>query len=184
MSANPLSHRSYFVKPLNPDPFPLAYHITFTCYGTRLHGDTIGTVQRTRNIPGTRCLRPDPARSRRMRRRMRQPPYELDTPRRKIVLEAIIEVCARRGWLLLAAHVRTRHVHVVLRAARLPEGVMDDLKAYASRRLTEAGFDWKDRRRWTRHGSTKWKWTLEEVGSAVDYVVRGQGEPMEVYEMK
>ena len=40
-----------------------------------------------------------------------------------------------------------------------PEKVMNDFKTYASRRLTEAGFDTRDRKRWTRHGSTKYIWT-------------------------
>ena len=37
----------------------------------------------------------------------------LDQIRRDAVLEAIQEVCTRRGWSLLAAHVRSNHVHTV-----------------------------------------------------------------------
>ena len=59
---------------------------------------------------------------------------------------------------------------------------MNDLKAYASRKLNETGHDRPGRKRWTRHGSTKYKWNVRELEAAVEYVVRGQGEPMEVYE--
>ncbi len=62
-----------------------------------------------------------------------------------------------------------------------PEKVMNDFKAYASRALNKAGFERKDRKRWTRHGSTKYKWTDEELETAADYVVRRQGEPMAMY---
>jgi hypothetical protein len=34
------------------DARPLAYHITFGTYGTRLHGDERGTVDRAMNKPG------------------------------------------------------------------------------------------------------------------------------------
>lgn len=85
----------------------------------------------------------------------------------------------------IAAHVRSNHVHVVVSAKDKPEKVMKDFKAYTSRRLTEAGFDNKNRKRWSRHGSTVYKWTEEDVGNAVDYVVREQGDPpMEFYERK
>ena len=48
-------------------------------------------------------------------------------------------------------------------------------KAYASRKLG-AG-----RKRWTRHGSTRYLWTDEDVKAAIRYVVEGQGEPMAMY---
>ena len=53
---------------------------------------------------------------------MDQPPYGLDAMRRDAVLEAIQQVCAHRGWCLLAAHVRTTHVHTVVEAEALRNG--------------------------------------------------------------
>ena len=47
---------------------------------------------------------------------MLQPAYYLDEERRQIVLEALQQVCSHRQWTLLAAHVRTNHVHAVLEA--------------------------------------------------------------------
>jgi REP element-mobilizing transposase RayT len=60
---------------------------------------------------------------------MVQEPYILDAVRRKAVLSSIEEVCRYRGWTLLAANVRTNHVHVVTVADCKPEQVMVAFKA-------------------------------------------------------
>jgi REP element-mobilizing transposase RayT len=86
---------------------------------------------------------------------MSQPPYALDAARRACVVKAVVEACTRRGWTPHAVHVRDSHVHAVVAAADTAEKVMNALKGYASRRLNENGFDSRDRRRWTRHGSTR-----------------------------
>jgi REP element-mobilizing transposase RayT len=105
----------------------------------------------------------------------------MDESRRRAVLSAILTRCSNRGWKLLAAHVRSNHVHIVVEAEAKPERVMNDLKSFASRRLNELGFDGPDRKRWARHGSTRWLWKREDVWAAVDYVVDKQGEQMALY---
>jgi REP element-mobilizing transposase RayT len=110
---------------------------------------------------------------------MEQAAYVLNSQRRRTVLDAIRQVCAHREWTLIAAHVRTNHVHVVLDASITPEAVMHDLKAYASRLLNE-GEDIQTKR-WTRHGSTQYLWKKEDVEGAVRYVVEGQGDAMAAY---
>jgi REP element-mobilizing transposase RayT len=62
-------------------------------------------------------------------------PYSLDEDSRGCVLAALKEVCMQRGWTLLAAHVRSTHVHVVVEAEVQPEEIMNDFKRHASRRL-------------------------------------------------
>lgn len=164
-------------------PIPLAYFITFSCYGTWLHGHELGSVDRHHNLPGTPYLPYDPWRLQAEQELMDQPPYYLDDERRReIVLRSIQEVCDYRGWTLLAAHVRERHVHVVVHALQDPERVMNDFKAYASRHLNEAGLDTPKRKRWARHGSTRYLWNPDSIERAIYYVVHKQGEPMAVYE--
>jgi REP element-mobilizing transposase RayT len=107
--------------------------------------------------------------------------YVLDRDRRVTVLGVLREVCLHHGWSLWAAHVRTNHVHAVVEADMRPEKVMHAFKAYASRSLNRLGIDATERKRWARHGSTRWLWTDEDVQESVRYVVSGQGEPMEVY---
>lgn len=164
------------------EAIPLAYFITCSCYGTWLHGNDAGSVARDHNMPGTPFLSPKSQRVTAEQERMDQPPYDLDGHRRDVVLKAIQEVCTHRRWSLLAAHVRTNHLHVVVHALEAPERVMNDLKAYASRRLNDQGIDTPQRKRWTRHGSTRYLWQPEHVEAAIQYVVHEQGEPMAVFE--
>jgi REP element-mobilizing transposase RayT len=158
---------------------PLAYLITFTCYGTWLHGDERGSVDDEHNAPETPVLPPDPQRRRREQDQLTEQPYLLDVPRRQITLAALCEIAQRKGWMLHAAHVRSNHVHIVVTASAAPERVLNDVKAAASRRLNKAFPAERERARWTRHGSTRYLWTEEAVAEKVDYVLHGQGEPLE-----
>ena len=149
----------------------MTYLITFACYGCHLHGNPTGSVDAAHNVPGTPILEEDTARAAGERQRMDQPPCHLDHIRREAVLQAIQEVCVHRGWNLLAAHVRSNHVHTVVEAEAEPERVMGDFKAYASRRLNLTRLDQPDRKRWARHGSTRWLWKPRHVSAAMLYVV-------------
>jgi REP element-mobilizing transposase RayT len=51
---------------------------------------------------------------------MTDPPYLLDLPRANVVLAAIQEVCRFRKWDLIAAHVRSNHVHLIVDGCRNP----------------------------------------------------------------
>jgi len=143
-----------------------------------MHGDELGSVDRNHNLPGGRLVEGDISRLSAEQGLMSDVPYELDEFRRPIVLGAIREVCKHRGWGLTAAHVRSNHVHTVVEADGDPAAVMNTFKAYASRGLNELE---GSRKRWARHGSTKWLWRDQAVRDAVRYVVDGQGEPMSVY---
>ena len=113
---------------------------------------------------------------------MKQEPYMLDAAHRQVVLKSLQETWICRGWTLLAAHVRTTHIHVVTTATCKPEQVMNTMKAYGSRALNEYRLDGPDRRRWARHGSTRYLWTGDSVRAAIQYVVREQGHSMAVFE--
>ena len=113
---------------------------------------------------------------------MDQPPYHLDQIRRDAVLQAIQEVCGHRGWTLLAAHVRSNHVHAVVETETRPERIMSDFKAYASRRLNWMKLDQPNRKRWARHGSTRWLWKPHHVSAAIQYIVDEQGHTMSALE--
>ena len=112
---------------------------------------------------------------------MDQEPYRLDPDSRAAALDAIRELCLHRNWNLLAAHVRTNHVHLVVEADIRPEKIMNDCKSYASRGLNRLGREGSDRKRWARHGSTRWLWKDSDVLDAIRYVVEDQGEPMAMF---
>ena len=157
----------------------LAYFITFTTYGTWLHGSEKGSVDAAHNTYGEPFLPPDAKRRKKARSEMKQPPYYLGEKERQIVCDAIVSLAEERGWQLLAVHVRTYHVHVVV---SYPEGdpgrMMSDMKARASRDLNSAGFDDATRKRWTRHGSTRHLFREDQVPAAVHYTLDEQGDRM------
>jgi REP element-mobilizing transposase RayT len=117
-----------------------------------------------------------------MKRLMGQPRYLMDDTRRDAVLEAMREVCAHRDWNLLAAHVRSTHVHAVVESDIDPEKIMFQFKAYASRRLNAMGIDPVGRKRWARHGSTRRLVKEEDISAAIQYVIDEQGKPMSSFE--
>ena len=156
----------------------MAYLLTFTWYGSHLHGDERGSVDRENNHVGGRTIEPDPTWVAASRRCMTEERYILDENRRRLVLKSMRQVCEHREWDLIAVHIRTTHVHVVVGTGTAPTKILHDFKAYATRSLNQ--FE-SSRRRWTRHGSTRYLWTPSDVDTAADYVVRRQGDPLEVY---
>jgi REP element-mobilizing transposase RayT len=161
---------------------PIAYFISFTCYGTRLHGDDRGSVDLGHNQYGTPVLPANVNRAAARRAGLSHPPYSLGGDRPAIVRDAVVALADKRGWTVWAAHVRTEHLHVVLTAAGVDiDRVMNDLKAAASFRLNRAYPVDRGRTYWTRHGSTRYVWNETQLAAAIDYVLNQQGEPMAVY---
>ncbi len=158
---------------------PHCFLITFTTYGSWLHGDTRGSVDRKHNAPGTEVLVGDETRERMEFERLRQAPMKLSVEERRVVQQAIADVCRHRGWRLIALNVRSNHVHVVVVMDGTPERAMIEFKAYATRRLREAGLIEGDRRVWTRHGSTRHINTDATYQRAVEYVLHEQGEVLD-----
>jgi REP element-mobilizing transposase RayT len=159
----------------------VTYLITFACYGCHLHGAPSGSVDSSHNLPGTPILQSDSRRAAMEEERMDQLAYYMDQFRRDAVLESVQEVCEHRGWTLLAAHVRSNHVHAVVEAEAEPGRVMTDFKSYASRRLNRTNLDMPNRKRWARHGSTQWLWKPQQVSAAIQYVVGEQGDVMSLF---
>ena len=149
---------------------PLAYFISFRTYGTWFHGDARGSVDRIHNEFGSPMLPASDSRERFERSELKHPPVTLDQPQRELIDRTIREVCAHRGWRLLALNVRSNHVHVVVEAAGPPELVMNAFKAWATRRLREARLLPKSSRIWSRHGSTIYLFKPEQIDAKCRYV--------------
>ena len=153
-----------------------AYLITFRCYGTWLHGDERGSVDRRYyNRVGTPKITPSDETVERKARLMKGGAIILGADERTVVESAIREVCSFRGYALFAINVRTNHVHVVVSNSATPERMMDAFKAYATKALRAAQLVGGDGKVWSRHGSTLYFWTDEHISTAVDYVANGQG---------
>src|SRR5690606_29909249 len=147
------------------------FFVSFTAYGNWLHGDDRGSVDRWHNIIGEPTLVGDEDLERREYEALKQPPMEFDESHRIAIQDAIVEVCAHREWRLIALHVRTKHVHAVVVADTTPERVMNDFKAYATRKLRERRLVDEHRRVWTRHGSTRYLNDEAALAGAARYVI-------------
>ena len=156
---------------------PLAYFLTWTTYGSWLPGDERGWAAK----PG-RWMRPDPQRVESARKLMTEPELTLSPSQREIVEGTVTDHCQIRRWHLHIVNCRTQHVHVVVTATnRDPADVMDQFKAWCTRRLKEHAEsqgninhrnNW-----WTQRGSQRQLFHEASVEAAIVYVVDGQGGP-------
>jgi REP element-mobilizing transposase RayT len=163
---------------------PLAYLLTFSCYGTHLHGHAGGSIDRSHNVFGTPFIPASKRREQANRCYLSQRPFNLDTLGRKLVLDSIRQVSCDKGWDLIAAHVRSGHVHSIVGADCTPERILRAFKYRASRHLAQNAYTVSGRKVWTRGGSNRYLWTPKQVAAAVHYVVLCQGESMEIYEKR
>jgi REP element-mobilizing transposase RayT len=158
--------------------FPLAYLITFRTYGTWLHGDERGSVDRFHNRYGTPRIPYNRSWKKHNRNELRHAPFWLKSRHRKIVKEAIKETCKIRGWGFWTTNVRTNHIHTVVSAASKPEPVLAAFKANATRKLRKAGLWRSPHSPWIEKGSKKYLWTEADVINAITYVEYDQGPPL------
>ena len=156
-----------------------AYFLSWTVRGSWLHGDKRGSIDRDHNQHNTPFVEGNNARSDFERSEVSRPPIRLDDRMRPVIEQAIRDHCAHRSWTLHEVHVRTNHVHVVLSAPCEPENPLREFKAWATRRLREAGLVDENDRIWTRHGSTRYLFTDESLARAIRYVRDGQGERLD-----
>jgi REP element-mobilizing transposase RayT len=158
---------------------PLAYFLTWTCYGTRLHGDARGTVDRWHNTYGESGLKTNHRLRESIDQRLAHPPYHLDAYERTIVEDVIRAHVSHRRWRLHALNVRTTHVHIVVSAGKYtPELAMEQLKGWGTRRLRDAGLLGATAPAWTDHGSTQYVWNEDQLFEAVNYVQNCQGDDL------
>jgi hypothetical protein len=111
-------------RDFDDNEFPLAYLITFRCYGTWVHGDERGSMDRQHNVYGTSKIAPNSRLLRSDTKQLKYPPCSLGPKGRQVVEKAVREVCDHRKYILRAINVRTNHVHTVVTAMRKPESVL------------------------------------------------------------
>ena len=163
------------MRDFDDNEFPLAYLITFRCYGTWLHGDERGSYRRSsRVISGVLRIPPRPGLKRAESQQLKHPAVRLNKKQRAVVEQAVREVCLHREHRLRAINVRTNHAHSVASALSDPEPILDAFKSYSTRALRKAGLLGASVKPWARHGSTIYLWKERDVEKAVEYVLLGQ----------
>jgi REP element-mobilizing transposase RayT len=165
-------------REFNDDHTPIAYLITFRSYGTWMHGDERGSIDRHHRGYGTPALPASARRETIETRLLNQPKVIFDSRQRRAIERGIKETCLFRKWNLWTVNVRTNHVHCVLTAHFSAKRAMAALKANATRTMRDAGCWQTTASPWSRGGSTKYIWNEEEWRNAIAYVVDGQGLPL------
>jgi|ERR1051325_3307218 REP element-mobilizing transposase RayT len=166
------------MRDFDDNDFPLAYLITFRCYGTWLHGDRRGSMDRTHNLYRTAKLAVNAPFENSDRRQLKHPPITLSARQRAVVKKAIRAVCQHRRYVLRCINVRTNHAHSVVTAMCKPEPVLDAFKSYSTRALRGAGLISATQKPWARHGSTIYLWKEKDVAKAIEYVMLNQGDDL------
>lgn len=155
---------------------PIAYLITFTTYGTRLHGDERGTVDDAHNTYGQPLRPPDPTLQQHREKLLQHQPTLITPKMRRVVRLTIAEVSDTRDWRLHALNIRANHIHLVVSFGEAKPGkVMSDIKAYATRNLRTEGLTGGDAKVWTAGGSARPIFDDDGLWRAVDYVENEQG---------
>jgi REP element-mobilizing transposase RayT len=163
------------MRDFDDNEFPLAYLITFRCYGIWLHGDERGSYRRSsRVMSGVLRIPPRPGLKRAESQELKHRPVKLNPKQRAVVEQAVREVCLHRKYRLRAINVRTNHAHSVVSALSDPEPILDAFKAYSTRALRVAGLLPASVKPWARHGSTIYLWKERDVEKAVEYLLLGQ----------
>ena len=163
------------MRDFDDNEFPLAYLITFRCYGTWLHGDERGSYRRNfRLLTGVSHIPPRPGLESAERQQLKHTPIKLNKNQRTIVEQAVRDVCKHRTYRMRAINVRTNHAHSVVSALSHPERILDAFKLYSTRALRAAGLLSAKVKPWARHGSTIYLWKERDVERAVEYVLLGQ----------
>src|SRR5438270_13396558 len=91
----------------NDTDIPLGYLITFRCYGTWLHGDERGAIDRFHNRYKSPYLPRSDGRRELNERMLKSHPLLLNVDQRQRVEDAVCEVCEYKQWLLHTVNVRT-----------------------------------------------------------------------------
>jgi hypothetical protein len=89
--------------------------LTFTTYGTHVHGAETGSVSRSHRawaptVPSNETWQVQ------ARRLMAWPEFRLSPRDRALVVKCVVNACACHAWQLFCVHARTNHVHAVLQA--------------------------------------------------------------------
>jgi len=163
----------------NETGIPLAYLITFRCYGTWLHGDERGSIDEFNNKYETVFLPPNKKWYEFNKSKLNYEPVKLNAEMRTEVEAAVRETCKIRVWQIFAINVRTNHIHTVVAVgAASSKKVLSAFKANSTRKMRENKCWLFEHSPWADKGSRRYLWTEKSIEIAVDYVINGQGKPL------
>lgn len=149
---------------------PLAFHITISTFGTRLHGDPRGTVDRDHNAFGEPVLPTNVARQARERSLQQFPAVILLLEQCRYLEEVGADIATRGGWTLHTIAAAADHLHALISADAEGAVVRRLWKRWLSQALSQRwslapGAKW-----WADGGSVKWIWDDAYLRIASEYI--------------
>ncbi len=156
---------------------PLAFHLTWGHYGTRLHGGDRPTVDREHNDFGTAVLGRDIDRFEAESALLRFPPVRMTLEQRLYAESVIPAVCVRGHWKLHAFACREDHSHIVLTSEFDPKVIRKLLKRWLGQEMSARWPLPPDASWWAECGSTKWIFDDSYYGNATSYVLAQRTTP-------
>jgi REP element-mobilizing transposase RayT len=169
--------------------------LTSTTYGTWLPGDARGSVTSVRDYRATDSTTrvrvehdqlgeaweaPVPGLQRSAIAQMKGEAVWLTVEQAQVLLEQFYESAKYRNWRLQAVAIMINHFHVVVASDSDvdPEKLLQTLKSYGSRRLSEQFGKPKSGTWWTKSGSRRKLKDEPAVAGAVNYVLHKQHHPL------
>jgi REP element-mobilizing transposase RayT len=166
----------------NKTKIPWAYFLTFRSYGTWLHGDSRGSVDRYHNEFGKPLISEKLTRAQHIKNILQEDAFQLGDQHRETAMKSIMQTCEYFKWPLIAVHVRSNHVHVILRSDENLKIILQKIKAYTTRDLKRNHVEINKRHKfWSTHGSTRYIFIPEDLFPVFYYVVEEQGEKMSLF---
>lgn len=162
-------------------PIPLAFILTCRTYASWFHGDERGSVDPNHNEYLTPRIKPNANFKKAMEDDCKEGMFLMNAPQRQTVLESIINTCKFANWHLHAAHVRSNHMHIVLKSEKEIERVSISLKAYATRYLKKEYPELQRERFWSSGSSTGYVFRSDSLFRAIEYTIEDQGKHMAFY---
>jgi REP element-mobilizing transposase RayT len=167
----------------------VAFHITWTTYGTWLPGDERGHVSNVvkndggfdpkQNVYESACGDGDSYLRERAQKLMKDAPVWLDAKQAYVVAESLVETVTNRGWHIVRAAIMRNHVHVLV--TNCPEdgpGVRRILKGVSQAKLSDVAG--ANRRWWTQGGSDRQKFDDAAMDAADEYIEKQVGQLAEI----
>lgn len=170
-----------------------ALHITWTCYGTWLPGDSRGHTSRAldcnrnflprENLPGTPLAPGDAKTLAYARSQQKHATVYLDAELATLVCHSLVRAAAERTWRILRAAVMANHVHcLVMDCPSDASAVRRILKGVSQSDLCK--HTGHPSRWWTAGGSDRYKNDDEAIETAIHYIANQENILAEIIDME
>ena len=148
---------------------PIAFFVTWTCYGSWLPGDARGWHRWREGGE----QQPNEFLHAVADARMKEPGFLMSQQDRDVVQATVVSHCELRRWTCYVVNARSNHVHVVVAAPGYnPQVVRNQFKSWCTRKLRPSHTGRK--RFWTEGGSCRSINCQDDLESAVQYAGEAQ----------